>query len=256
VSTFENTGLVQLIVELGAGAIGKLPEGIRKDPEAVAETIAVAVVQALAHPVFRHRLVLNYRAESEGVRPLDIVTRLLDPVEVRAGRNVARFRLEGEWRYTQATLDRCLASGDLVTISRAPFRPNHVRAGGAPKKLKNLLSAAHYPVGTFEDATEESRALFGAAAFDYPKPESLLSLLISAVTARGDLVLDPFAGSGTTGAAAHKLGRRWVMIESGPQCDTHILPRMRRVVEGRDAGGITAAAGWEGGGGFRYLVAS
>lgn len=203
---------------------------------------------------------VRFGCEDQVFEPQDmsegrVVTRLLDRVEVRGGRNAGPFRLEGEWRYAQATLDRCLAAGDRVTISRAPFRPNHLRAGGAPKKLKNLLSAAHYPVGTYEDATEESRRLFGEAAFDYPKPESLLALLISAVTRPGDLVLDPFAGSGTTGAVAHKLGRRWVMIEAGPQCDTHALPRLRAVVAGEDPGGVTAAAGWRGGGGFRYLVA-
>ncbi|HEX7124177.1 MAG TPA: site-specific DNA-methyltransferase [Thermodesulfobacteriota bacterium] len=184
-----------------------------------------------------------------------VVTRLLDRVEVRDHRNVGPFRLEGEWRYTQATLDRCLAAGDRITISRAPFRPNHVRAGGAPKKLKNLLSAAHYPVGTYEDATEESRRLFGEAAFHYPKPESLIGLLVRAVTRPGDLVLDPFAGSGTTGAVAHKLGRRWVMIEIGPQCDTHIVPRMRQVIDGTDRGGIGEEVGWRGGGGYRYFRA-
>lgn len=172
-----------------------------------------------------------------------VVTRLLDRVVVREGRNVSPFRLEGEWRYAQAMLDRCLAAGDTITISRAPFRPNHVRTGGAPKKLKNLLSAAHYAVGTYEDATLESRRLFGDAAFDYPKPESLLALLVGAVTQPGDLVLDPFAGSGTTGAVAQRLGRRWVLIESGPQCETHIAPRMRRVID-------------ETGGGYRYLVAA
>ncbi len=182
-----------------------------------------------------------------------VVTRLLDRLEVRDRRNVGPFRLEGEWRYAQATLDRCLAAGDRITISRAPFRPNHVRAGGAPKKLKNLLSAAHYPVGTYEDATEESRRLFGEAAFDYPKPESLLALLVSAVTRPGDLVLDAFAGSGTTGAVAHKLGRRWVMIEAGTQCETHIACRMRQVIDGTDRGGVSEAAGWRGGGGYRYF---
>jgi len=68
----------------------------------------------------------------------------------------------------------------------------------------------------------------------------------------GDWVLDSFAGSGTTGAVAHKMGRRWIMIEFGKQCDTHILPRMRKVISGVDEGGITEKMKWKGGGGFRY----
>ncbi|HEY0148321.1 MAG TPA: site-specific DNA-methyltransferase [Allosphingosinicella sp.] len=183
----------------------------------------------------------------------NIVTELLDPVEVVGGTNAAAFRLRGEWRYSQVRLDALLAAGESVTISKVPFRPNHVRAGGDAKILKNLLSAAHYPVGTYEDGAAESRALFGRDAFDYPKPEALLQLLLGAVTKPGDIVLDAFAGSGTTAAVAHKLERRWIAIEVGAHAHTHIALRLRKVVDGNDPGGITAATAWSGGGGFHYL---
>ncbi|MBU5718992.1 site-specific DNA-methyltransferase, partial [Pseudomonas aeruginosa] len=65
-------------------------------------------------------------------------------------------------------------------------------------------------------------------------------------------VLDSFAGSGTTGAVAHKMGRRWIMVELGEHCHTHIIPRLKKVIDGEDPGGITQAVGWQGGGGFRY----
>ena len=68
----------------------------------------------------------------------------------------------------------------------------------------------------------------------------------------GDLVLDSFAGSGTTGAVAHKMGRRWIMVELEETCHTHIIPRLKKVIDGEDAGGITKAVNWKGGGGFRY----
>jgi adenine-specific DNA-methyltransferase len=68
----------------------------------------------------------------------------------------------------------------------------------------------------------------------------------------GDLVLDSFAGSGTTGAVAHKMGRRWIMIEMGEHAHTHIIPRLTKVIDGEDPGGITKDVGWKGGGGFRY----
>ena len=67
-----------------------------------------------------------------------------------------------------------------------------------------------------------------------------------------DIVLDSFAGSGTTGAVAHKMGRRWIMVELGEHCHTHIIPRLKKVIDGKDPGGITEAVGWKGGGGFRY----
>lgn len=88
--------------------------------------------------------------------------------------------------------------------------------------------------------------------FATPKPERLLQRIIHIATNPGDLVLDSFAGSGTTGAVAHKMGRRWIMIELGEHCHTHIIPRLKKVIDGEDSGGITEAVGWKGGGGFRY----
>jgi len=124
-----------------------------------------------------------------------IITKLLDQLEVRNGRNVSTFRLEGEWRYSQAKLSEILEAGEAIIISKAPFRPNHIKEGGEPKKLKNLLSIAHYEMSTYEDATAESIALFGEGqSFDYPKPEKLIQVLIGAVTQPGDWVLDSFAG--------------------------------------------------------------
>jgi adenine-specific DNA-methyltransferase len=97
------------------------------------------------------------------------------------------------------------------------------------------------------------RALFpGASSFDTPKPERLIERILSIATDTGDLVLDSFAGSGTTGAVAQKMGRRWIMVELGEHCHTHIIPRLKKVIDGEDPGGITEAVGWKGGGGFRY----
>lgn len=85
------------------------------------------------------------------------------------------------------------------------------------------------------------------------KPEQLLKRILDISTKPGDLVLDSFGGSGTTGAVAHKMGRRWIMVELGEHCHTHIVPRLRKVIDGEDQGGISKAVGWQGGGGFRYL---
>jgi adenine-specific DNA-methyltransferase len=84
------------------------------------------------------------------------------------------------------------------------------------------------------------------------KPEALIKRVIELSTQPGDWVLDSFAGSGTTGAVAQKMKRRWIMVELREQCHSHITPRLRRVVDGRDSSGITKAVEWHGGGGFRY----
>ena len=84
------------------------------------------------------------------------------------------------------------------------------------------------------------------------KPEKLVKRCIDLSTNPGDLVLDSFGGSGTTGAVAHKMGRRWIMVELGEHCHTHIIPRLQKVIDGEDQGGISKAVNWQGGGGFRY----
>ncbi len=108
-------------------------------------------------------------------------------------------------------------------------------------------------VGSNRTSKNEMRSLFpGESTFDTPKPEKLIERVLNIATQAGDLVLDSFAGSGTTGAVAHKMGRRWIMVELGEHCHTHIIPRLKKVIDGQDPGGITESVGWKGGGGFRY----
>jgi len=92
----------------------------------------------------------------------------------------------------------------------------------------------------------------GTEPFATPKTEQLIQRIIEMSTNRDDWVLDSFAGSGTTGATAHKMGRRWIMVELGEHCHTHIMPRLKKVVDGNDGGGISEAVEWGGGGGYRY----
>ena len=107
-------------------------------------------------------------------------------------------------------------------------------------------------VGHTQEGKKQVVALFGEDVFGTPKPERLLQRILYVASNSGDLVLDSFAGSGTTGAVAHKMGRRWIMVELGEHCHTHIIPRMQKVINGEDTGGITQAVNWKGGGGFRY----
>jgi adenine-specific DNA-methyltransferase len=110
----------------------------------------------------------------------------------------------------------------------------------------------HEDVGNNQAAKREVISFNGTDPFATPKPESLIQRVLEIATNPGDLVLDSFAGSGTTGAVAHKMGRRWIMVELGEHCHTHIVPRLQKVIDGQDPGGVTQATGWAGGGGFRY----
>lgn len=111
----------------------------------------------------------------------------------------------------------------------------------------------HAEVGSNRTSKAEVKGLIkDLDQFETPKPEKLLNRVLTIATIPGDIVLDSFAGSGTTGAVAHKMRRRWIMVELGEHCHTHIIPRMKKVIDGTDQGGITKAVNWKGGGGFRY----
>ena len=107
-------------------------------------------------------------------------------------------------------------------------------------------------VGHNQEAKKEIIVLFGENTFDTPKPERLIKRVLEIATNPGDLVLDSFLGSGTTAAVAHKMNRRYIGIEMGEHAYTHCKTRLDRVIDGTDAGGITKAVNWQGGGGYSF----
>lgn len=110
-------------------------------------------------------------------------------------------------------------------------------------------------VGDNREAKQHlTKLLSRDAIFATPKPERLLERIIHIGSNPGDVVLDAFAGSGTTAAVAHKMGRRWVTVEQQESTvDTFTRPRLVKVVDGEDPGGITPTVDWRGGGEFREL---
>lgn len=157
------------------------------------------------------------------------------------------------WRTTKARLEQ------LVKDNRIWFGED----GGNVPRYKTFLAEAQEgivaktvwlreEVGDNQDAKREVSKFNDKDIFSTPKPERLIHRILHLATEVGDIVLDSFAGSGTTGAVAHKMGRRWIMIELGEHCHTHAIPRLQKVIDGEDMGGITDAVGWKGGGGFRY----
>lgn len=108
-------------------------------------------------------------------------------------------------------------------------------------------------VGDNQEAKREIKAFNNDDVFATPKPERLINRIIELASGEGDWVLDSFAGSGTTGAVAHKRNRKWIMVELGNHAKTHITPRLKAVISGKDQGGISKMANWKGGGGFKYF---
>lgn len=160
------------------------------------------------------------------------------------------------WRFTQQRLK------ELTADNRIYFGPNENNVPRQKKFLRESEDAGLTPetiwyaddVGTNDTAKRHSNTIFSGNGFDNPKPEELIDRILGIATNEGDWVLDSFAGSGTTGAVAHKKGRRWIMVELGEHCHTHIIPRLKKVIDGEESGGITASVSWQGGGGFRHYT--
>lgn len=157
------------------------------------------------------------------------------------------------WRYTKEKFDEMIADKRIWFGVDGDARPAVKRfLSDVVETIPATTWWEHADVGHNDEAKKESRALFGESLFGTPKPERLLQRILTLASNPGDLVLDSFLGSGTTAAVAHKMGRRWIGIELGEHCHTHCVPRLRKVIDGDDPGGITESVGWAGGGGFRY----
>ena len=177
------------------------------------------------------------------------------PIEAPDGTLVFPKNADGSdsrWQWGQEKVERERDRVDFVR-GRAGwtvyFRIYYEATTGSPPET----IWTHAEVGSNRTSKAEIKNIFGSDVFDTPKPEALLDRVISIATEPGDFVLDSFAGSGTTGAVAHKKRRRWIMIELGDHIHSHIILRLKKVVNGEDSGGVTEVNEWTGGGGFRYF---
>jgi adenine-specific DNA-methyltransferase len=148
------------------------------------------------------------------------------------------------WRFTRDRFD------ELIADCRVSFGP----LGDSVPRLKRFLAETRqglvpttwWPgdeVGTTDSAKKELRRLFPELVpFETPKPEELAARVIQIATDPGDVVLDCYAGSGTSPAVAHKLGRRWLACEREARTfEEFLVPRLTAVIEGRDPGGVRPA---------------
>lgn len=179
---------------------------------------------------------------------------LMYPVKTPSGREI-RPPKGSHWRMVESDFWKMVSDGRVVFGGSGDNAPavklflKEVQDGMVPRSWW-----PHGEVGHSQEAKREIQALFeGQTPFATPKPERLVERVIQIASNPGDLVLDSFAGSGTTGAVAHKMGRRWIMVELGEHAKTHIVPRLNKVIDGADPGGVTEAAGWQGGGGYRFF---
>jgi adenine-specific DNA-methyltransferase len=164
---------------------------------------------------------------------------------------------EACWALGQKTVNDLIEKNELVWKQREGM--GGVRWVPYTREFAPTTPSRPYPtiwndLDTTRQTKSHQKGIFGEDdVFSTPKPEDMIQRVLDMSTDPGDLVLDSFAGSGTTGAVAQKMGRNWIMIELGEHCHTHIIPRLKKVIDGKDAGGVTETANWQGGGGFRYF---
>lgn len=155
------------------------------------------------------------------------------------------------WRFSRETFEKELEEGKIKFSDDETRIIRKIYLADQDGRVPETIWFAN-EVGTTREANSEIKSFIENEFFDTPKPERLIERILTLATNKGDLVLDSFAGSGTTGAVAHKMGRRWIMVELGDHIHTHIIPRLHKVIDGTDQGGISQTVGWQGGGGFRY----
>lgn len=149
------------------------------------------------------------------------------------------------WRFSQQTLATARAEGRVWFGKKGDALP--VIKTYLSEIAEGVVPGTWWPngeVGSNQEAKRDHlRKLFpDIEPFATPKPERLLARIVEIATNREDVVLDCFAGSGTTAAVAHKLGRRWVTSELSPSnVERYTLPRLRKVVDAEDPWGITSS---------------
>lgn len=159
------------------------------------------------------------------------------------------------WRVSKEKLQ------EMITEKKIYFGPT---GENAPRIKRFLVDVKDGVVSTTlwtrnecgdnQEAKREIKALFSDEKnpFDTPKPERLIQRILTLASNPGDLVLDSFLGSGTTAAVAQKMGRCWIGVEMEETAYSYCLPRLKKVIDGEDQGGITKAVNWQGGGSFKF----
>jgi adenine-specific DNA-methyltransferase len=159
------------------------------------------------------------------------------------------------WVYTKKRMDEEIEKGRIWFgkegngVPRIKKYHSEIKAGLTPETLWLATTS-----GTNDSAKKEQIKINKEDLFETPKPEQLIYNILQIATNEGELVLDCFAGSGTTLAVAHKMGRKWIGVEIGKHVESHIIKRLKNVAGGTDKIGVTGITNWQGGGAFKYYL--
>lgn len=132
---------------------------------------------------------------------------------------------EHQWKMAKSTFLSRLERDEIIFKSNDKVYYKHYIDINS-----NLVpSSIWYDLALNADATKDIKNLFGYKNFDTPKPEKLLKRILDITSKENSIILDFFAGSGTTCAVALKLGRKFLGVEMGEHFYKVIIPRLKKL---------------------------
>ncbi|MDR2084868.1 MAG: site-specific DNA-methyltransferase [Bacteroidales bacterium] len=185
----------------------------------------------------------------DGIYPIGQYGRLTlnNEVFIQDGFADQDLKLTGAFKWTQETLNEEIQNGTTFIIKSEKFAIRYLRETETFKAPTNLLKEKYFTplvdkkeseVDTNEGAKKEIIDIFGKPIFDYPKPSSLVEFFVKFMDDKNGIVLDSFAGTGTTAHAVLELNkqdkgnRKFILIEMEDYADNITAERVKRVING------------------------
>lgn len=169
---------------------------------------------------------------------------LLEDFIVDKSKAKNNLKLKGPMKWTQETINEEVSNGTLFYVKSNKFAIRYARIGDRIKIPSNIISKEECGIGTNEDGAKELKEIFNAKPFDYPKPSSLIKYLVNMLSFynKNAIILDFFAGSGTTGHAVMELNkedggnRKFILCTNNENniCRDVTYERIKRVIKKED----------------------
>jgi adenine-specific DNA-methyltransferase len=172
---------------------------------------------------------------------------LNNDIEIVEGFSLVDIKLTGEFKWTQATLNEEIRNGTTFIIKSDKFSIRYLRENEVFKAPTNHLKEKYFTtlidkvgagIETNEGAKKELHEIFTTHVFNYPKPTSLIKFFLNLISDKDSIILDSFAGSGTTAHAVLNLNkqdggtRKFILIEMEDYAESITAERVKRVMNG------------------------
>ena len=188
---------------------------------------------------------INYKGE-DGIIKAGVYgtekfpNKLLNDLIIEEGTNKNEASFENRFIWIQDTLNENIKNGIKINLSKSlvlSYKRTNYDAEVPPNLIDDTVG-----VSTTEEAGKEQIEIFGTKVFDYPKDKSLINYLLKFVNKKDAIILDSFAGSGTTAHSVLSLNkedngnRKFILVEMMDYADSITAERVKRVINGYGQG--------------------